>query len=95
MTAGPFEFDPAKNESNRRKHGVGLDEFRGFDSMAAVIPDTRADYGEERFSAFGTIAGLGYNLVFTPRTGRLRLISFRRAHREEMEQHEGKPAGSR
>lgn len=88
MIGGPFEFDPAKNDSNRDKHGIGLDEFRGFDAEVVIIPDTRTDYGEERFSAFGTIDGIAYNLVFTPRRDHLRLISFRRAHREELERHE-------
>ena len=88
MTDAPFDFDPAKNASNRLKHGIGLDEFEGFDGEAMVVIDDRADYGEERFSAFGRIGGLPYNLVFTRRGDRLRLISLRRAHREELDRYE-------
>lgn len=41
-----FSFDPAKNEANREKHGIGLDEFAGFDEGTSLtLPDTRADYG--------------------------------------------------
>lgn len=89
MTAPSVEFDSAKNESNRLKHGIGLDAFTGFDTMPVVIAHERHEYGEQRFSAFGLIAGLPYNLVYTVRSDRLRLISFRRAHREELERHEG------
>ena len=88
MSDDRFEFDEAKNRSNRDKHGLGLDDFGGFDSTAVVVPDDRADYGESRFSAFGMIGGNAYTIVFTPRGDRLRLISFRRAHREELARHE-------
>ena len=84
-----FEFDPAKNELNRQKHGIGLDAFGGFDEEIIVLIDDRHDYGEVRFSAFGIIDGLAYNIVFSPRGERLRLISFRRAHREELAPYEG------
>lgn len=87
MRSEGFEFDPDKNDANRRKHGIGLDEFRGFDSDPDVIQDVRRDYGEQRFSAFGKIGGIPYSLVYTPRGDRLRLISFRRARREELERH--------
>lgn len=92
---GPFEFDLAKNEINRQKHGVGLDDFLGFDAIVTIVPDTRSDDGEDRYSAFGMIRGGAYNLVFTPRNDSLRLISFRRAHQEELDYHEGKSDRSR
>jgi uncharacterized DUF497 family protein len=79
------EFDPEKSRRNREKHGVGLDDFSGFDGEFLVIPDARLAYGEERFRAFGRIGGLGYMVVFTQRGERNRLISFRRAHDEEMQ----------
>lgn len=49
-----FEWDPAKDTANRRKHGIGFREaseiFRGF---ALIAEDTRRDYGERRFIALG------------------------------------------
>lgn len=83
-----FEFDPRKNRSNRLKHGLGLDEFDGFDDMPIVLDDCRLDHGEARYRAFGRISGIGYMIAFTLRGERLRLISFRRAHEKEIRRYE-------
>ena len=82
------EFDPAKDEENRRKHGLSLDHFDGFDSEPAVLPDERQDYGEIRFRVFGRIDGRGHCLAFTMRDEMMRLIGFRRAHEREMRRYE-------
>lgn len=84
-----IEFDPAKDEANRAKHGLSLADAVALDlSTAAVLVDDRRDYGETRYRAFGRIDGLGYCLAFTVRGQVIRLISFRRAHDEEMELYE-------
>jgi len=83
-----IEFDDAKNQANRLKHGLDLDEFVGFDREPVVISDERYDYGEPRWQAFGRIAGIGYMIAFTVRDGAARLISFRRVHDKEMSRHE-------
>ena len=81
-----IEFDPAKDAANIAKHGVSLAEAERMDlATAAVVPDLRRDYGEMRFRAFGRIDGLTYCLVFTVRAGKVRVISLRRAHAEELE----------
>ena len=81
-----IEFDPAKDETNRLKHGVSLARAGDMD-MRAVIEDERADYGERRFRAFGFIDGVAHSLAFTLRGGVLRAISLRRAHSKEMKRH--------
>jgi hypothetical protein len=56
MTCVDIEFDPAKDETNRLKHGVPL-------AVGAVvlvnlvgrIEDDRYNYGERRFNAFGVV----------------------------------------
>ena len=84
-----FSFDPAKNEANREKHGIGLDEFAGFDEGTSLtLPDARADYGEPRYRTIGLIGGVLHMIVFTHRDGMIRLISFRRAHEKERRQYE-------
>jgi len=49
-----FEWDEAKNRANIRKHGFDFADaeemFRGF---LLVRPDTREDYGEERWIGSG------------------------------------------
>jgi len=82
------EWDPAKNEINKRQHGLDFADFDGFDAEPVVVEDTRFDYGEVRFRAFGRIDGKGYCLVYTMRGTAMRLISFRRAHEEEMRNYE-------
>lgn len=81
------EFDPSKDAENLSKHGLSLSDFDGFDSAPFVRPDDRIDYGEPRFRAFGRVDGKGHCLVYTFRNGRLRVISFRRAHEKEMQRH--------
>jgi len=81
-----IEFDPAKDAINIAKHGVSLARAAEMDlNAAAVVLDTRQNYGEVRYRAFGTIAGLNYCLAFTPRAHAVRVISLRRAHQEEMD----------
>lgn len=63
-----IEFDSAKNATNVAKHGISLaraDELE----MLAVRHDSRFDYGEERFRAWGLIDGKAYCLAFTTRGG--------------------------
>jgi len=82
-----FEWDPAKDEVNREKHGVGFTEasevFSG-PSMSAI--DTRLVYGEERWITIGrTLRGSVLVIAHTQRGGRIRLISARRANKRERE----------
>jgi uncharacterized DUF497 family protein len=82
-----IEFDPAKNRKNLEVHGIGLADFAGFDSDPVVLEDTRYDYGETRYRAFGRIGGVGHCLAYTLRGDNLRLISFRRARAKEMRRY--------
>jgi uncharacterized protein (DUF4415 family)/uncharacterized DUF497 family protein len=47
-------FDPAKDGANIAKHGMSL-AVAELIEIQAVIREARADYGEDRFNAFGTI----------------------------------------
>lgn len=78
------EFDAAKDAANIAKHGLALADFGGFDAQPTVQPDRRYDYSEDRFRAWGWIAGRGFCIAYTVRDTQFRLISFRRAHDKEM-----------
>lgn len=78
------EYDPKKDATNRRKHGVSLAAAEDFVPVN-VVEDTRRDYGEHRYQAFGHIGLAAYILVFTPRGSRFRAISLRRANKKEIE----------
>ena len=54
-------------------------------STAQTEPDTRWDYGEERFESVGFIGKRLFVLVFTPRGEKRRLISLRKANSREVE----------
>jgi uncharacterized protein len=85
-----FEWDEVKNCANIRKHGFdfadGEEMFRG---PLLVRPDTREDYGEERWVGLGMIRGRVTVIIFTePVPGTIRIISLRKADHEDREQYE-------
>lgn len=80
-----INFNPAKNEANVRRRGLPFSLVRDeFDwASALVIEDTRRDYGERRYRAFGTIGDRLHVVVYTPRAGVMHVISLRKANRRE------------
>jgi uncharacterized DUF497 family protein len=83
-----ISFDPAKNARNTDVHGVSFERAIDFDwSRAAVMEDTRRDYGEVRFRALGPIDGRIHMLVFTWRNDYLHVISLRKANQREVRVH--------
>lgn len=80
------EFDPSKDAVNLAKHGVSLARA-GELEMLAVLPDTRSEYGEARFRAWGLSDDEAYCLAFTVRDDRVRAISLRRAHEKEIRRY--------
>jgi len=80
-----YEWDEAKREENRRKHGVDfaiVQDFRW--ENAITFEDLREDYGEQRWVAFGPIGDRLYALVFTERPNDVtRVISLREATKRE------------
>lgn len=81
-------FDPAKDAANIAKHGLSLADAAGFVlASAVVVADDRADYGEQRFRAFGRVDGEARCLIFAVRAADVRAISYRRAHEKEMRRY--------
>ena len=83
-----FEFDAAKSESNRAKHGINFIEAQSLwsDPMLLEIPAKTED--EPRFLAVGQIDGKHWSAVITSRGSHIRLISVRRARTEEVALYE-------
>jgi uncharacterized DUF497 family protein len=80
------EWDEKKRLSNIEKHGIDFfDAVKIFDGTVLVREERRRDYGEERFSAVGDVDGRILYVVYTPRGGKLRIITARRAGRDERE----------
>jgi uncharacterized DUF497 family protein len=85
-----FEWDEAKNRSNIRKHGFHFAEVEQmFQGFLLVRPDTREDYGEERWIGIGMIQSRCAFVAFALRPHDIiRVISLRKAHREERNDYE-------
>ncbi|MFZ2447686.1 MAG: BrnT family toxin [Syntrophobacteraceae bacterium] len=84
-----IEFDPEKNARNIELRGVSFEDAVRFEwESAVIIPDTRLDYGEPRYRAFGIIDNRLHALVFTPRGGVIRVVSLRKANRREVHRYE-------
>ena len=83
-----FEFDAAKSESNRAKHGIDFIAAQSLwsDPMLLEIPAKTED--EPRFLAVGQIDGKPWSAVITYRGSHVRLISVRRARTEEVALYE-------
>jgi uncharacterized protein len=82
-------FDPAKNERNIASRGISFEVAEQFEwDTAMIAEDLRKEYGEPRFQALGFIAGRLHAMVFTPRAGKIHVISLRRANRREVRRYE-------
>ena len=79
-----FDFDEAKSQANKRKHGIDFVEAQALwlDEMLVEIPARTED--EPRFVVVGMISGTHWSAVVTYRGERIRIISVRRARVEEV-----------
>jgi uncharacterized protein len=81
-----FEWDPEKNQSNYRKHGISFEEATTvwFDEWALVSPDREHSVGELREGIIGVSEWQTLMLVvFTQRENRIRIISARAVNKRE------------
>ena len=79
-----YEWDDAKNQFNRVKHGIDFADIERFDWDHAVsIPSDR--HGESRIAAIGSLDGHLHFVMYTIREPNRRIISLRRASDKERE----------
>jgi uncharacterized protein len=79
-----FEWDEAKRLSNILKHGVDFaDAVEVFAGRFTEAEDLRRAYGERRSLVTGRLGDDVLRIVYTWRAERCRLISARRAKRNE------------
>ncbi|HNT35169.1 MAG TPA: BrnT family toxin [bacterium] len=83
-----FEFDTRKSAANKRKHGLDFVEAQALweDPDLVEIPARTED--EPRFLVIGKTTGKHWSGVITYRDDRIRIISFRRSRKEEVEIYE-------
>jgi uncharacterized DUF497 family protein len=79
-----LEWDERKRRSNLAKHGIDFESAkRIFEGTFIEREDRRQGYGEQRIEAYGEAGGVVLCVVYTRREGRLRIITVRRARRDE------------
>jgi len=85
-----FQFDPKKDEANRKKHGVSLDLARELDWNAMLISeDDVTQDGEERWIGLARRENRLYTTIFTVRgEDTMRIISLRPATNAEIRRYE-------
>lgn len=83
-----FEYDLDKSAGNKRKHGIDFEEAQTLwdDPDLVEIPAKTTD--EPRILVIGMIGGKHWSAVITCRGENIRLISVRRARKEEVEIYE-------
>jgi uncharacterized DUF497 family protein len=84
-----IEFDARKNATNIRDRGISFELAARFDFDSALIwQDMRKPYPELRFAALGLLDGRVHSLVFTEAAKGIRVISFRKANKREVNRYE-------
>ena len=79
-----FEWDEQKREANLKKHGIDFTRaIQIFKGDTIQILDDRMDYGEERYISIGSAKGQVLMVVCTWRKDAIRIISERKAARDE------------
>ena len=83
-----FEFDDIKSKSNKLKHGIDFIEAQVLwrDPDRLEVPARTEN--EERFMLVGKIEKRYWSAIFTIRNGVTRIISVRRARKQEVREYE-------
>jgi uncharacterized DUF497 family protein len=83
-----FEFDPAKSQSNKAKHGIDFIEAQALWESVTVEVQARNAPEEERRRVTGKIEDKFWSAIITRRGEAIRLISVRRARDNEIRFYE-------
>lgn len=85
-----LEWGEAKNRANVRKYGFRLaDAAEMIDGPFLARPDSREDYGEERWIGIGMTKGRVAFVAFSAESHEtIRVISLRKATNEERQEYE-------
>ncbi len=85
-----FEYDPAKSASNLTKHGIDFEQAQALWDDPWMLEAPAKTEDEPCFLSIGKIDGKPWAAVWTPRGDTVRIISARRARKEEINCYEGK-----
>jgi uncharacterized protein len=83
-----FEFDPLKSATNKRKHGIDFEQAQGlWDDPKGLVRDARSQ-DEPRHMLTARLGAVWWAAFFTMRGDTIRIISVRKARREERNAYE-------
>ena len=84
-----FEWDAKKDRINQRKHGVSFDEAREvfYDPKCIELYDRKHSLFEDRWLVYGMIGCEVFIVSFLEKTGIIRIISARKAKKNEEEEY--------
>ena len=83
-----FEWDERKRRSNLNKHGLDFFDVNAVFEAPHIVAPSVYEGEEKRFLAIGTIEGRCVTVVYTTRSGVIRIISFRRARHAERQKYQ-------
>lgn len=78
-----FEYDPAKSDSNKIKHGINFDEAKCLWKDEDRIQFPAMCDTEQRYAILAKSDGKVWAAFFTMRDGLIRIISVRRTREKE------------
>ena len=83
-----FEYDPAKSATNKAKHGIDFDEAQVLWKDARMLEAPAKTDDEPRFLVIGKIGDNHLAAVCAHRGDTVRIISVRRARKQEIDHYE-------
>jgi len=84
-----FEYDSNKNNTNKLKHDLYFESAEQvWEDPFAIVAPTRQIEDEKRFIIIGCIGEKVWSVIFTYRKEKIRIISARRARKEEIYYYE-------
>ena len=79
-----FTWSERKRSLNIKLHGLDfLDAPTVFSGVTFTFEDDRFSYNEQRYVTLGLLAGIPVSIVHTETAHEIRIISFRKATRQE------------
>ncbi|MCX7003101.1 MAG: BrnT family toxin [bacterium] len=83
-----FEYGANKSRINQQKHGIDFAEAQVLWNDADLLEIPARTEDEPRLLVIGRIGEQHWSAVITPRRDRIRIISVRRARKEERDLYE-------
>lgn len=83
-----FEYDLDKSASNKAKHGLDFEEAQSLWKDPRLLEAPARTDDEPRFLVVGKIGERHWSAVCVQRGDRVRIISVRRARKQEIEHYE-------